>query len=96
MATTPPPSPAACRADAVALVRTSGHGLPRLASELGVAEQALCGGVKRAEIDAGRGQPGALTTAEREELRRLRREVTVLQQERAIRRTAAASFAREI
>jgi len=46
-------------------------------------------------VDEGRGQPGELTTDERAELRRLRREVKVLQQERAILRKAAASFAQE-
>ena len=51
--------------------------------------------VKRAHSDAGRGQPSELTTNEREELRRLRREVQVLQQEREILREAAAYFARE-
>jgi transposase len=51
--------------------------------------------MKRADIDGGRGQAGELTTVEREELRRLRREVKVLQQEREILRKAAAYFAKE-
>jgi transposase-like protein len=38
------------------------------------------------DADEGRGQPGELTTDEREELRRLRREVKTLQQEREISR----------
>jgi len=46
-------------------------------------------------VDEGRGQPGDLTTDEREELRRLRRENHVLQQEREILRKAAAYFAKE-
>lgn len=77
------------------MARTSGRGIPQLARELGIAEQALRGWVTRAYSDAGRGQPGALTTAEREEWRRLRREVTVRQQEREILTKAAASFAQE-
>jgi hypothetical protein len=46
-------------------------------------------------IDAGEGWGGALTTPEREELRRLRREVTELRKEKEILRKAAAYFAAE-
>ncbi len=95
MAKTHPPYPPAFRAEAVGLARTSGKGIPALARDLGVSEQALRGWMKRADIDAGRGQPGELTTAEREELRRLRRENQVLRQEREILRKAAAFFAKE-
>ena len=95
VAKTHPADPPAFRAEAVELARSSGKGVPQLARDLGVSEQALRGWIKRAEADAGRGQPGELTTAEREELRRLRREVKVLQQEREILRKAAAFFARE-
>ncbi len=95
MARTHPPYPPAFRAEAVELARTSGKGIPQLAQALGISEQALRGWMKRSDIDGGRGQRGDLTTAEREELRRLRREVKVLQQEREILRKAAAFFARE-
>ena len=95
MARTHPPYPPAFRAEAVELARTSGKGLPQLAADLGISEQALRGWMKRADIDAGRGQPGDLTTAGREELRRLRRENHVLRQEREILRKAAAFFAKE-
>ncbi len=95
MAKTHPPYPPAFRAEAVELARTSDKGIPQLARDLGVSEQALRGWIKRAQIDAGHGQAGELTTAEREELRRLRREVKVLQQEREILRKAAAFFVGE-
>ncbi len=95
MAKTHPPYPPAFRAEAVELARSSGKGIPQLAQDLGISEQALRGWMKRADSDAGRGQPGELTTGEREELRRLRREVKTLQQERDILRKAAAYFAKE-
>jgi transposase len=48
-----------------------------------------------AEIDDGKGPPGALTTAEKEELSHLRREVKVLRMEREILKRAATFFAKE-
>jgi len=61
------------KADAVKLVQTSGRGVPDVARELDLTETALREWVKRADIDAGKGPPGALTTTEREELATLRR-----------------------
>ena len=95
MSKTNPPYPAAFRAEAVALVRGSEKSIPALAGELGVSEQALRDWVRRADVDAGAGPPGALTSAERAELVRLRRENRVLQQEREILKKAAAFFAKE-
>ncbi len=95
MPRTHPPYPPEFRAEAVRLARGSDKSLPALAADLGISSEALRHWVRRADADAGRGQPGALTTDEREELRRLRRENHVLKQERAIVRKAAASFAQE-
>lgn len=95
MARTHPPYPPAVRAEAVELARTSGKGVPELARDLGISEQALRGWMKRAEIDAGGGPAGELTSAEREELRRLRRGNQVLHHERESLRKAAAFFAKE-
>lgn len=88
-------SPPAFRAEAVEFARTSGKGIPQLAADLRISEQALRGRIKRAEIDAGRGQAGELTGAEREEPRRLRRENRVVRQERERLRKAAACFTQE-
>jgi transposase len=90
-----PPYPAAFRAEAIALVRASGKPIAAVARDLGVSGETLRLWVRQAEVDAGRGQPGELTTTEREELVRRRREVTTLQMEREILKKAAAYFARE-
>jgi transposase len=51
--------------------------------------------VKQAKVDRGNGPSGALTTTEKEELARLRKEVRVLKMERDILKKAAAFFAKE-
>ncbi len=56
--------------------------------------QAIRNWVKQTALDAGERTDG-LTTEERDELRRLRREVRQLREERAILSKAAAWFARE-
>jgi transposase len=88
-----PPYPEEFRREAVELVRSSGRSVNEIAKDLGVSGQSLSTWVKRAEIDAGRA-PG-VTTEEREELRRLRRENRILREEREILKKAAAFFARE-
>ena len=90
-----PPYPAEFRARAVELVRTSGKSIPEIARELGISGEGLRGWVRQAEADAGRGRPGDLSTDEKAELQRLRRENKVLREEREILKKAAAFFARE-
>jgi transposase len=81
------------KADAVRMVRELGN-VARVARELDLSETALSKWVKQAEIDAGIGE-GDLTTEEREELRRLRRENRTLQMERDFLKKAAAFFAKD-
>jgi transposase-like protein len=83
------------KAEAVRLVRKSGKSVPTVARELDLTETALRSWVRQAEVDAGRGAPGALTSEEREELGRLRRETRTLRMEREILKKAAAFFAKE-
>ncbi|SRR5712692_10116732 len=88
------PYPPEFRAEAVRLVREGGRQSVQLAQELGCSGESIRNWMKQADIDAGRRHDG-LTNEEREELRRLRREVRVLQQEREILKKAAAFFAKE-
>lgn len=57
--------------------------------DLGLAESALRAWVRPAEIAAGRGADGELSTDEKADLRRLRRENRILQQEREFPKKAA-------
>src|ERR1700675_168410 len=79
----------------VRLVRDSGKPIGEVAQELDLTESAVRAWVRQATIDTGRGGAGLLTTEEREELGRLRREVRTLRMERDILKKATAFFAKE-
>jgi transposase len=79
--------------EAVRLFRVSGRSLREVAEDLGIAPETLRRWSAQMEIDQGR-RPG-LTSDEREELRRLRRENARLREEREILKKAATFFARE-
>ena len=83
------------KAETVRLVRESGKSIGAIARELDLTETALRRWVRQAEIDAGRGPAGALTTSERDELTQLRRENKRLRMERDILKKATAFFAKE-
>ena len=88
-----PQYPPEFKAEAIQLVRSSGRSIPQIAKDLGISGTSLRNWVKQAQIDQGERQ--GLTTEERQELRKLRKENKVLRQEREILRKAAAFFARE-
>jgi transposase len=92
--TSRPPYPKEFRAEAVQLARSGQRSVAQIARDLGVSYEALRGWIKQADRDEGRRSDG-LTSAEREELSRLRREVRVLKEEREILKKAAAFFAQE-
>ena len=83
------------KAQTVRLVRDSGKSIGVIARELDLGESVLRSWVRQADIDAGRGRSGALTTDEREEFTRLRRDVRTLRMERDILKKATAFFAKE-
>ena len=83
----------AFKAQTVDLLRTSGKSVTEVCRDLDLAESVVRRWLAQADIDDGRRE--GLTTAEREELTKLRRENRVLREERDILKKAAAFFARE-
>jgi transposase-like protein len=82
------------RQRAVELARLREKPVAEVASDIGVSETCLRNWVAQADRDEGRRSDG-LTTAEREELVRLRRELRVAKLEVEILKRAAAYFAQE-
>ncbi len=93
MPRTRPPYPPEFKAEAVKLARSSEKPLSELARDLGVSTETLRNWHKQQQTDAGKRD--GVTTDEREELRRLRKENKVLKEEREVLRKATAFFARE-
>ncbi len=81
------------KVEVVQLCRMSGQTIARVARDLDLTETAVRRWVAQAETDAGERE--GLTTAEREELSRLRRENRVLREERDILKRATVFFAAE-
>lgn len=81
------------RVETVALVRSSGRPIADICRELGIGESTVYRWLAQAEIDAGQ-RPGQ-TSAERDEVARLRRELRVVQEERDILAKAIAFFSKE-
>ena len=90
MPTTPPYSNE-FRLEAVRLLRSSGRSVPQLARELGCSPQSLRNWARQLDVDEGRKE--GLSSDEREELRRLRRENRILAEERDILKKAAVAVA---
>jgi transposase len=89
----PAPYPIEFRREAIALLKSSGKTVPQLAAELGISPQSLRNWSRQIDVDDGRAE--GLSSAERDELRRLRRELRIVTEEREILKKAAAFFAKE-
>ncbi len=89
-----PPYPEEFRREAIKLLRRGDRSIPELARDLGVSPQSLRNWSKQLDVDEGRRSDG-LTSDERDELKRLRRENRILTEEREILKKAAAFFASE-
>lgn len=88
-----PPYPPEFRSEAVRLYRDSGRSLLTVSKDLGISLESLRSWVNQAKIDGG--EKAGLTTEERAELARLRKENRTLRMERDLLKKAAAYFARE-
>ena len=88
-----PAYPPEFRAEAVRLYRESGQSLSAVSKDLGVSLESLRSWVNQAKVDSG--EKDGLTTEERAELTRLRRDNRTLRMERDLLKKAAAFFARE-
>jgi transposase len=83
------------KAEVVGLVQASGKSVRQVAKELELTETAVRAWVRQHRIDGRRDPQGPLTSEERAELTRLRREFKTVTQERDFLKKAAAFFARD-
>ena len=81
--------------DAVRIFESGERTITEVSRSLDVAPSVLRSWVKQQAVDAGKGTPRALTTTERDELTKLRREVRQLREDREILKKAATFFAKE-
>jgi transposase-like protein len=89
----PRPHPPEFRQRAIELAREGARPIAQIARDLGIADSCLRNLLRQADIDTGKRE--GLTTEERTELVRLRRENRVLKMEKEILGKAAAFFATE-
>ena len=83
------------KAETVKLVLSGHKTAGQVARDLDLTETAVRSWVKQAQVNKGKGPAGALTSEEKEELTRLRKENRELRMERDILKKAAAFFAKE-
>ena len=83
------------KAGAVRLVLEEGKRITQVAKDLDLIESVLGRWVEQARADKGKSQRGTLTTEEKEELAKLRKENRELRMERELLKKWAAFFAKE-
>ena len=83
------------KAEVVKLIQDGDKSLGQVVRDLDLTETAVRRWVAQSEVDAGRGDGKLLSTDEREELARLRRENRQLRMEREVLKKATAFFAKE-
>ena len=83
------------KAEVVALCRQGDRSIGEVSRDLDLTSSSVRNWLAQADIDEGKGAEDALTTEEKDELRRLRREVKQLRTDREILKAAAAFFAKE-
>ena len=81
------------KAETVRLVEQSDKTIAEISRDLDISETSIRKWVAQARLDSGKDE--GLTTAERDELKRLRKEVKTLRMEREILKKATAFFAKE-
>lgn len=81
------------KSEVVQLVLNGQMTVPEICKKHGLYDSSVYTWVRQAKVDMGQGPPGALTTAEKEELAALRRENRELRRERDFLKSAAAYFA---
>ncbi len=84
------------RERATRLALESGRPIAHVAADLGVHKEALRTWVRQAKADVAGGTPSVVSSVEREELKRLRKEVRELRQANEILRSASVYFAKEL
>ena len=82
------------KAQVVQMVRSIGKTIGQIAKDLDLTETAVRAWAKRAQVDTKKDPHGPLTTDERSEMSRLRRELKTMTMERDFLRKASAFFAR--
>ena len=82
------------KAEVVELCRAGDRSIGQVARDLDLTETSVRKWLSQADVDAG--VRDGVTSAEREEIARLRKEVRMLREDRDILRRATAFFAKEI